>query len=66
MKKETRLKKGIQAASGKNFWAKARQRGDESQLTFMTFQKPTRTVAWTCFHVLAPAIMAMATRYTEF
>lgn len=64
--KATKLKKGIQANSGKNCWAKARQMGDVIQETFITFMKPTRTVARIWWYVRAPAMSAMATRYTEF
>jgi len=45
--KATKLKNGIQANSGKNCWANARQMGDVTQETFMTFMNPTRTVART-------------------
>lgn len=62
MTNETRLKKGTHAFSGRNFCAKARHNGDVIQLTRITFQKPTRTVARTWWYVLAPAMMAMADR----
>lgn len=66
MTNDTRLKKGTHVFSGRNFCAKARQMGEVTQLTLMTFQKPTRTVARTWWNVLAPAIKAMAVKYTLF
>ena len=66
MKKATRLKNGTQVCSGKNCCAKARAIGDDIQLTFITGMKPALHVAWTLWIVLAPAMMAMQTRYTLF
>jgi len=60
------LKNGTQVCSGKNFWAKARAKGEVIQLTFMTSMKPALTVALTWWKVLAPAMMAIEARYTEF
>jgi hypothetical protein len=64
--KATTLKNGTQVCSGRNFCAKARVRGDTTQLTFMTGMKPAFHVAWTWWNVLAPAMMAIDTRYTVF
>lgn len=47
MMKETRLKKGTQVLSGRNFCAKAKQMGEVIQLTRITFQKLTLRVART-------------------
>lgn len=62
MKKPTRLKKGTQVCSGRNFCAKARASGEVIQLTFMTGRKPALTVARTWWNVRAPAMMAIDER----
>jgi hypothetical protein len=58
----TMLKNGTQASSGRNFCAKARHRGEVTQLTFMTVMNPALTVARTWWKVRAPAMMAMEVR----
>lgn len=60
------LKNGTQVCSGRNFCAKARQTGDVTQLTFITGQNPAFQVAWTWWNLVAPAMIAIETKYTEF
>jgi len=62
MKNETRLKNGTQVSGGRNFCAKARHKGDDIQLTFITGMKPAFHVACTWWMVLAPAMIAMEIR----
>lgn len=66
MANATMLKNGTQACSGRNFCAKARVRGETTQLTFMTGMKPAFQVAWTWWTFFAPAMTAIDTRYTLF
>lgn len=53
------LKKGTHVLSGRNCWANANEIGETIQLTFMTGQKPARTVARTWWKVRAPAMSAI-------
>jgi carbamoylphosphate synthase small subunit len=62
MTKPMMLKNGTQVFSGRNFWAKANEMGETTQLTFMTGMNPALTVAFTWWKVRAPAMMAMEVR----
>lgn len=62
MTKAMMLKKGTQVCSGRNFWANAKDKGETTQLTFMTGMKPALMVALIWWKVLAPAMTAMEAR----